>query len=72
MQAINNVDLTLLSPYDGDVVSFGVVTGRGCVLLRGAWREIIPAVSLDVCDEDAVLVEDEQVRSAGERGWVAA
>ena len=42
--AMNNVDLTLLSPYGGDVVSFGVVMGRGCMAFCGARRQITPAV----------------------------
>ena len=38
-QAINNVDLTLLSPYGGDVVSSGVVIERGCMAFcRGRRR----------------------------------
>ena len=44
-QAMNNVDLTLLSPYGGDVVSYDVVIGRGRVVLRGAEPQIIAAVS---------------------------
>ena len=44
-QAMNNVDLTLLCPYGGDVVSYDIVIGRGRVVLRGAGPQIIAAVS---------------------------